>query len=81
MSKVIPFNLAYEVEQLEYRCVKLEAQNAELLKALEWIAKQYDDSKPAIHYRLTQCASDAYAMSAWARTAIAKAKGGTDETT
>ena len=49
---------------------KLEAINAGLLEALEWIAKQYDDSKPIV-----QCASDAYAMSAWARAAIAKAKG------
>ena len=49
---------------------KLEAINAELLEALEWIAKQYDDSKPIV-----QCASDAYAMSAWARAAITKAKG------
>lgn len=48
----------------------IEAINAELLEALEWIAKQYDDSKPIV-----QCASDAYAMSAWARAAITKANG------
>ena len=61
-----------DVAQLESKCAKLEAQNAELLEALEWIAKQYDDNvlKPIV-----QCTSDAYAMSAWARAAITKAKG------
>lgn len=43
----------------------LAAENVRLRKTLEWISKQYDDSK-AIH----QVAMDAYEMASTARTAL-----------
>lgn len=64
MSKFLPFNLAYEVEQVEYRCIKLETLNAELLEALERCFDLMDNGG-------TWSLEDQAA----ARAAIAKAKG------